>query len=113
LREHRPERDRLRRRVIVDAEAYAVACRGRQRGVEAYADHVDDVGVVPHRHAGDADVGQEAADMNVDIILLHHLRGLLTGDSRRTFVVGDHQFDRTAVNTAVAVDAVHGHLQAD
>src|ERR1700685_3432860 len=59
-----------------------------------------DLGVLPDRHAGDADVGQEAADMDVDIVLLHHLGGLLAGDGRRALVVGDHQLDRTAVDAS-------------
>ena len=113
LGERRREGDRLRRRVIVDAEAVAVALRGGQRGVEAHADHVDDLGVFPHRHAGETDVGQEAADMGVDIVLLHHLLGLLPRDGRRTLVVDDDQLDRTAVDAAVLVDAVGRHLQAD
>ena len=51
--------------------------------------------------------------MDVDIVLLHHLRGLLPRDGRRALVVGDDQLDRTAVDAAGGVDAVGRHLQAD
>ena len=114
LGERGPEGDRLRRRVIVDAEAVAVAFAGGQRGVEAHADHVDDLGLLPDRHAGEADVGEEAADMDVDVVLVHQLLrscGAPTSglDSSSTMT----SFDRPAVDAAVLVDAVDRHLQAD
>ena len=51
--------------------------------------------------------------MDVDIVLLHHLRSLLAGNGRRAFVVGDDQLDRTAIDAAGGIDAVGRHLQAD
>ena len=113
LGEHRSERNRLRRRVIVNAETDAVACHvvnvvSRQTLIMLTMFASFQTGMQAM-----TDIGQEAADMNVDIIFLHHLGGLLTGDSRRAFVVGNYQFDRTAVDAAIAVDAVNRHLQAD
>src|SRR5262249_6309278 len=86
---------------------------GGQRGVETDADHVDDLGLFPNRHASKTDVGQKAADMHVDIAFLHHLGGLLPRYRRRAFVVDNDQFDRAAVNAAGTVDAVDRHLQSD
>ena len=51
--------------------------------------------------------------MGVDAVLLHHLLGLLPGDGRRALVVDDIEFDRTAVDAAVFVDAIGRHLQTD
>ena len=113
FRQRRREGDRLRRRVIVQAEGVAVARRGGERGVEAHRDHVDDLGVLPDRHAGKADIRQEAADMNVDLVVLHHLDGLLPGDGGRALVVDDIEFDRAAVDAAIGIDAVGRHLQTD
>jgi hypothetical protein len=107
------ERDRLRRRVVVDPEAVAVTlCRG-QRGVEAHADHVDNLGLLPNRHAGQADVGEEAADMGINLVLVHQLAGLAASDIGLGFIIRDDQFDRPAVYAASLVDAVHGHLHAN
>jgi hypothetical protein len=97
----------------VGAEAVAVALGGGQRGVEAHADHVDDLGLLEHRHAGEADVGQEAADMDVDVVLDQQFFHLAPADVGLRFVVRDHDRDRPAVDAAVLVDAVDRHLQAD
>src|SRR5271169_5009995 len=97
----------------MDAEAVAVALGGGERGIEAHADNVGDLGVFPHRHAGETDVGQEATDVHVNIVLRHHLLSLLPRDGWRTLVVGNDQLDRTAIDAAAVVDAVDRHLQAD
>ena len=107
------ERDRLRRRVVERPEAVAVALGRGQRGVEAHADHVDDLVLLEHRHAGEADVGEEAAEMDVDLVLDHQLLGLAAADVGLGFVVRDHQLDRPAVDAAGLVDAVDRHLHAD
>ena len=113
LGERGREGDRLRRRVVVQAEGVAVAGAGGQRGVEAHGDHVDDLGLLPHRHAGQTDVGQEAADVDVDVVLVHHLLRLAAPDVGLGFIVDDDEFDRPAVDAAVLVDAVGRHLQSD
>ena len=51
--------------------------------------------------------------MNVDVVLDHHLLDLRRPTSGFEFVVGDDQLDRPAVDAAVLVDAIDGHLQAD
>src|SRR6516164_9494078 len=107
------KRNGLRRRIIVHAETNAVALGGGQRRVEADADHVDDLGLFPNRHARETDVGQEAADVDVDITFLHHLCGLLPRYRWRTFIVDNDQFDWAAIDAARIIDAVDRHLQSD
>ncbi len=94
-------------------EAVTVAFRRRKRGVEAHADHVDDLCVLEHRHAGKADVRQEAANVCVDIILDQKLLGFAAGDVRFGFVVGNDDLDWPAVDAAAFIDAVDRHLQTD
>ena len=84
------DRHGLRGSKLVGAEAVPVAFRGGQRGVEAHADHVDDFVFLKHRHAGEADVGQEAADVDVDIVFDQQLLGLAASDIGLGFVVRDH-----------------------
>ena len=103
----------MRRRVVVNAEAVAIALGGGKRGVETHADHVDDLGLFPDRHAGKTDVGQETADVNVDLVLFDHLQRLAARDVGLGLVVRDHQLDRPAIDADVLVDAVARHLQAD
>src|SRR5262249_46583553 len=109
----RCKRNRLCRRIIVDAETDAVALGRGQRRVQANADHVDELGLFPNRHASKTDVGEEAADVNVDITFLHHLGGLLARDCGRTFIIDNDQFDWAAVDAAGIVDTVDRHLQSD
>ena len=94
------DRHRLRRRVVVGPEAVAVALGGGQRGVEAHADHVDDLVFLEHRHAGEADVGQEAADMHVDLVLDQQLLGLAAADVGLGLVVRHDRLERPAVDAA-------------
>ena len=107
------ERDRLGRGVIVGAEAVAVAFGGRQRRVEAHPDHVDELVVLPHRHAGEADIRQKTADMRVDLVLGDHFLDRAPPDIGLRLVVGHDQLDRAAANAAHLVDAVDRHLHAD
>ena len=107
------ERHRLGRRVVERPEGVAAALGGGQRRVEAHADHVDDLLLVEHRLAGEANVGQEAALVDVDLVLDHQLLGLAAPDVGLGLVVGDDQLDRPAVDAARLVDAVDRHLGAD
>src|SRR5262249_61298243 len=106
----RREGDGLRRSVVVNSEAVAVALGGSQRGVEAHADHVDDLGLFPDRHARETDVGQEAAAMSVDLIFVYQLAGLAASDIRFGFIIRDDQLNRPAIHPASLVYAIHGHL---
>ena len=108
-----PERDGLGRRVIVRAEAVAVALAGGDRRVEADADHVDDLVLLVERHAGEADVGQHAADIGVDLVLDQQLLGLAAADIGLQLVVLGDQLDLAAENAAALVDALDGDLQSD
>ncbi len=69
--------------------------------------------LLEHRHAGEADVGEEAADVDVDLVLDHQLLGLAAADVGLGLVVGDDELDRPAIDAARLVDAVDGHLHAD
>ena len=80
---------RLRRRIIESPEAVTVALGRGQRGVKAHADHVDDLVLLEHRHAGEADIGKEAANVNVDIVFDEELLGLAAADVGLRLVVGD------------------------
>src|SRR5260221_3696246 len=61
----------------------------------------------------EADVRQEPADVNVDIVLDEQLLGLAARDVRLGFIVRDDYFDRASVDAAVFIDAVDRHLQTD
>jgi hypothetical protein len=56
-------------------ERVAVAFGGGQRRVEAHPDHVDELVVLPDRHASQANIGQKAADMGIDVVLDDHFPG--------------------------------------
>src|SRR6266446_1562998 len=107
------ERHRLRGSVIERAEGVAIAFARRQRGVEAHADHVDDPGFFPDRHAREAYVGEEAADLHVDLVLDHQLLCLAAADIGLGLIVGDQELNRAAVDAAGIINAVRGHLHAD
>ena len=51
--------------------------------------------------------------MGIDLVFIDQLAGLATTDIGFGFIVGDDQFDRTAVDAAHAVDAIDRHLHAD
>src|SRR5208282_2680886 len=91
----------------------AVALARGDGGVEADADHVDDLLLRPDRHAGQAHVGEEAAHVDVDVVLDRQLLRLAPADVGFGFVVLHVQLDGSAVDPARLVDAVHGHLDAD
>jgi len=74
---------------------------------------VDDLRLLEHRHAGEADVGQEAADVGVDLVLVDQLGHLAAADVGLGLVVLDEKLDRAPVDAAVGVDAVDRHLQTD
>ena len=103
----------LRGSVVERAEGVPAALAGRDRRVEADAYHVQDLVLVPHRHAGKTDVRQEAALMRVDLVLDGELLGLAPPDVGLGLVVGDDQLDGAAIDAAGLVDVVHGHLGAD
>src|SRR5262249_44734485 len=94
-------------------ETITIAFGGGQRGIETYADHVDDLVLLEHRHAGETDVREEAADVSVDIVLDQQLLDLAAADIGLGLVVNSHDLDRPTVDAAVLVDAVDSHLQAD
>ncbi len=104
---------RLRRRKFVRPEAVAVALGGGQRGVEAHADHVDDLVFLEHRHAGEADVGKEAADVHIDIVFDQQLLSFPAPDVGLGLIVRNHRLERPAIDAARCVDAVDRHLQSD
>ena len=104
---------RLRRRVVERPEGVAAAPGGGDGGVQAHADHVDDALLLEHRHAGQAHVGEEAALVDVDVVLDHQLLGLAPADVGLGLVVGHDQLDGTAVDASRPVDAIDRHLRAD
>src|SRR4029079_15277506 len=101
LDEFGAESDRLRWRVVVYPEAGAGALAGGQRGVETHADHLDDLLVLEHGHAGETDIREETADVDVDLILDQELLDLAAGDVGFRLVVGHHDFDRPAIDAAL------------
>ena len=107
------ERLRLRRGEVEGPEGIAVALAGRQRRVEAHADHVDDLVLDEDRRAGEADIRQIAADMDVDLVLGDQLLDRAASGIGLRLVVGDDQLDRPAEDAAGLVDAVDRHLQPD
>src|SRR5262249_33026298 len=109
----RRERHRLRGGVIGRTEAIAVAFACRQRRVEAYADDVDDPRLLPDRHALEAYVGEEAADLHVDLDIVDQLLRLAAGDVGLRLIIGDHKLKRPAVDAAGFVDAIDRHRDAD
>ena len=110
--EIRREGDRLRRRIVVGAEAIAVAFRCGERRVEADADHVDHHVLLEHRHAGETDIGEEAAHVRVDLVFDQELLDLAPPDVGLGLIVRDDQLDRPAIDATRLVDAVDRHLQA-
>ena len=113
LAEIRAEGHGLRRRAVERTERVLVAAAAGDGGVEADADHVDDLMLLPDRHAGEADIGQEPAACDVHIVVDGQLLRLAAPDIGLRFVIGDDQFDRPAVDAARSVDASHRHLRAD
>jgi len=109
----RRKRLRLRRREIVGAECVFVALARCQRRVEAHADHVDDLVLGEDRNASEADVGQVAADMRVDIVFGDKLLDFAAAGVGLRLVVRDDELDRPAEDAARLVDAIDGHLQTD
>src|SRR5258708_5983271 len=107
------ERDGLRRGVVGRPEAVAIAFAGGQRGVEAHTDHVDDLGVFPDRHARKAYVGEEAADLHVNLVLDDELFRLTAANIGLRLIVSDQELNRPAVDDAGFIDSVRGHLHAD
>jgi hypothetical protein len=68
---------------------------------------------LPHRHAGQADVRQEAALVGVDLVFDDELLGLSATHVRLGLIVGDDEFDHTAIDATRLVDPVYGHLGTD
>ena len=104
---------RLRWGVVERAEGVAAAFAGGERGVETHADHVDDLVLVEHRLAGETDVGEEAALVDVDLVLHEQLLGLAASHVGFGFVVRDNEFDWPAIDAAGLVDAIDRHLRPD
>ena len=89
----RPARGEVER-----AERVAAALRLRDRGVEAHGDHVDELVLLVHRHAGEAHVREVAAGVGVDLVLDDELLRLAPAHVGLRLVVGDEQLDRPAVD---------------
>ena len=102
----------LRWGVVEWPETVAVALGRRECRVEAYADDVDDLVLLENRHAGQADVGEEAAQVDVDLVLDQELLGLAAADVGLELIVRHDQLDRPAVDAAGLVDAVDRHLHS-
>ena len=109
----RREGHRLGRRVVEGPEGVPIALGRGDRGVEAHPDHVRELVFLEHRHAGDAHVREVAALGHVDLVLDDQLFRLSPPDVRLGLIVGDDQLDRSSIDPAGLVDAVHGHLGAD
>src|ERR1700747_25356 len=95
------------------AKAIAIALGGGQRRVEADTDHVDYLGLLEDRHAGQADIGQKAAHMGVDLIFDSKLLGLAPAYVGLGFVIDHEKLERPAVDAAGLFEGVDGHLQPD
>ena len=106
-------RHRLRRSIIEGPEGVTVALAGGERGVEANANHVDDLVLAEHGLAGEAYVGEKPALVCVDIVLDHELLGLAASYVGLGFVIRHDELDRPAVDAAGLVDAIDRHLRAD
>ena len=84
--------------IIERAEGIAVALARGDGRVEAHTDHVDDLLLGKHRHAGETDVGKKTALVRVDLVLDHQLLRLAAPHIGLGFVVRHDELDRPAVD---------------
>ena len=111
--EVRSDRHRLGRGKVVRTERVAAALGGGDRGVEANRDHVDDLVLLVHRHAREADVREISAGVRVDLVVEDQLLDLAPPHVRLGLGVGHQQLDGPAVDAPRLVDRVHRHVRAD
>jgi len=94
------KRHRLSRGVVERPECVPTALAGRDSGVKAHTDHVDDLVLLPDRHAGEAYVRQKATLVDVDFVLDDQLLRLAPSDVGLGLVVRHDELDGPAVDAA-------------